>query len=109
MENDGASQRVADEPDGKLTNHVQQNREVQHMLGHRIDGPWSPSAVAVAAQIKSIDVIMLTQRARDPIPVARMVQPSMNQHYRRQALPAVVPELQLQSIGIKEMGNRFHS
>src|SRR5580704_14327819 len=70
------------------------------MFGDAIDGAGRPGAVAMPAQVHGVDVKMLAERARHPVPVAGMIQAAMHQQERRKAILSPVPELQLQAIGI---------
>src|SRR5258708_9228181 len=63
------TQRVAYEANRELANNVEQRGEIEDVLGHAVHGSGSPCAVAVSAQLQRIDVIMLTQPARNPIPL----------------------------------------
>src|SRR5271154_1785706 len=108
VQHDDASQRVADQADGKVVDDVQQRGKIEDVLDQAVHRSRRPGAVSVAAQINGVDVIVLAQLARDPVPIARMVQASMDQHKRRLAVLAVIPKLKLQTIGIEEMGDWFH-
>src|SRR5262249_28389970 len=46
--------------------------------------------------------------ARHPVPAAGVVQPAVHQHQRRFSITPVIPELKFQTIGIEEVGDRFH-
>ena len=57
------------------------------------------------AQIHGVDVEMLAQRARHPVPVAGVIQAAMHQEQRRLAVLSPIPELQFQAIGIVIVGD----
>jgi hypothetical protein len=98
---------------GPAAQHFNERRQVENVLGDAIERAGRPGTVAVSAQVHGVHVKMLPQRARHPVPVARMVQAAMHQQKRRQAIsvrgaiPPPVPELQLQAIGIVIVGYGF--
>ena len=63
----------------------------------------------MSAQIERVDVIVLAQGASHPIPGASVVEPTVDQHDGRLAFLSVIPKLQLQTIRIEEMRNRFQT
>src|SRR5258708_4957642 len=97
------TQRVAYEANRELANNVEQRGEIEDVLGDAVHGSGSPCAVAVSAQIERIDVVVLTKRARYPIPVTSVVQPAMHQHQSGLVVLAIVPELELEPVGIEKM------
>src|SRR5579884_3129447 len=99
---------MAHKPDGKFVNDIEQRGEIKHMLSNAVHGAGGPCAVSVSAQINSIDVIMLPQRTRHPVPVARMIKPTMDEHQRGFAILPVIPELELKAVRIKKVRDRFH-
>ena len=105
---DHASQRVSDDRHRESFDNIGQRRKIQHMFGDAIQRARRPRAISMAAQIQRVDVIIVAQRARHPIPVARMVQAAVNQDQRRLALRAPIPELKLQAVRIEKMRDRFH-
>src|SRR6266478_712128 len=108
MQNDAAAERMADQANLKIINDVEERGEIENVLGDAVGGAGRPGAVAVAAQVQREDVIVLAQDARDPIPIASVVQAAVNEHQRRLAVLTIVPELQLEAIGIEEVGDGFH-
>src|ERR1700686_205780 len=108
MQNDAAAERMADEANREIIDDVEERGEIQNMLGHAIGGAGRPSAVAVAAQIQRVDVIALAQTARYPVPIAGMVETAVNENQRRFVVLPIVPELQLEAVGIEEVRDRFH-
>src|SRR5258708_26127732 len=94
------TQRVAYEANRELANNVEQRGEIEDMLGDAVHGPRGPGAVAVSAQIERIDVVVFAKRARNPVPVAGVVQPAMHQHQSGLVVLAVVPELELEAVRI---------
>src|SRR2546422_6900565 len=89
-------------------NDVEQDRQIEDVFGDAVERPRGPRAVAVPAQIERVDVIVLAQGTRHPIPVPGMIQPAVNQHQRRLRVLTVVPELELQAVRIEEVRDRFH-
>jgi hypothetical protein len=63
----------------------------------------------VPAKIQCVDVIVLAEGTGDPIPVAGVIQSAMNENERGLAVLAVIPELEFEAIGIKEVRDGFHS
>jgi hypothetical protein len=57
----------------------------------------------VTAEIERVNVIALAQRPRNPIPVSRMIQPSVHKYQRGLVIVAIIPELQLEAIGIEKV------
>src|SRR6185369_584108 len=108
VQHDDAAERMSDKADRELINDIEQRREIEYMFRDAIHGAGSPGAVAVSAQVQSVDVIMLTQGARHPVPVARVVKAAVDEHQRGLAVLAVIPELELQPVRIKEVRNWFH-
>src|SRR5713226_7317756 len=107
-QNDAAAERMADEANGEIVDDVEERGEIEDVLGHTVGGAGRPGAVAVTAQIQGVDVIALAQDARNPIPVASMVQAAVDEDQGGLGVLAVVPELQLEAVGIEEMRNGFH-
>src|SRR5712671_5676903 len=99
---------MSDKADRKLVDDIEQRGKIEHMLGHAVHGARSPGAVAVSAQVERIDVVMLAQRARHPVPVARVVQAAVDEYQRGLAVLSVIPELQLQSVRVKKVRDWFH-
>ena len=95
MQHDDPAEGMADQADGELVDDVEQRGEIEHVLGDVVHGAGRPGAVAVSAQVERVDVVVLAQRSRHPVPVARVVQPAVDQHQRGLAVLPVVPELQL--------------
>ena len=79
MKNDAATQGMADQANREIINDVEERGEIEHVLGDTVGSAGSPSAVAVAAQVQRVDMIVLAQNSRDPIPVARMVQAAVHE------------------------------
>src|SRR5277367_1034157 len=79
------------------------------MFGDRIQRSRRPPAVSMAAQIDGINMEVLAQGARHPVPIACVVQPSVNQHQCGFPLLPPVPKLQLQAMRIVKMRDRFQA
>src|SRR5713101_5775816 len=99
---------MADQPNGEIIDDVEERGEIEDVLGHAVGSAGGPSAVAVSAQVEREDVIAFAQDPRDPIPVASVVQSAVNQHQRRLAVLAIVPELQLEAVGVEKVRDGFH-
>ena len=82
-------------------------RQIKNMLGNAVRGARCPPAVSVAAQIEGVHVVILTQRTRDPIPTAGMVERAVNEHERWLGVLAIIPELEFQAVGVKEVRDGF--
>ena len=63
------------------------------MFPYAIQRAFSPLAIAMTAKIHGVDMKIFTQRASHPIPVAGMIQATVNQYESRLALLPPVPEL----------------
>jgi hypothetical protein len=94
---------VADEVDGEVADHVGERREVEYMLGDAVERARRLRAVAVPAQVERVDVEIVPQRARHPVPVARVVESAVDEQERRPPLAAPVPELQLQPVRVEKV------
>jgi len=62
----------------------------------------------MAAEVERVDVILLTERARDPVPIAGVVEGAMNKDERGLVVLAVVPELEFEAVRVEEVGDGFH-
>src|SRR5260370_2701039 len=98
---------MADQANREIINDVEERGKIEHVLGDAVGSAGGPSAVAVTAQVQRVDVVMLAQNAGDPIPVARMIKTTVNENQRRLAVLAIVPELQLEAVGIEEVRDGF--
>ncbi len=108
MQNDAAAEGMADQANREIIDDVEERGKIENVLGHAVGSAGGPSAVAVTAQVQREDVIAFAQDPRDPIPVAGMVQTAVNQNQRRLAVLAIVPELQLEAVGVEEVRDGFH-
>ena len=108
VQDDGAPEGMADEPNRKIVDDVEKRRQIENMLGNAIDGTGRPSAIAVAAQIERVYVIVLAQDLGDPVPIARMVERAVHEDQRGLAVLAVVPKLEFETVGIEEVRDGFH-
>lgn len=107
VQNDAATERMADEANRKIVDDVEKRGKIEDVLGDAVDGPGGPSTVAVPAQIEGVDVIVLAEDACDPIPITSVVQAAVNEHQRRLAILPIVPELQLEAVGVEEVRDGF--
>src|SRR5712672_3023476 len=99
---------MADQAERKIVDDVEERGEVEDMLGDAVGGARRPGAIAVAAQIERVDVITVAEFLSDPIPIAGVVERAVDQNDGRLAVLAVIPELQLEAVGVEEMGDGFH-
>jgi hypothetical protein len=102
------SERVADQANREIVDHVEESGEIEDVLGDRVRRSWCPAAVAVAAEIEGINVVVLAEGLRDPIPVACVVQSTVNENECGLVVLTVVPELEFEAVGIEEVGDGFH-
>ena len=91
---------MADQVNREVVDDVDQRRQIQHVFGDAIERARRPGAVAVAAQIHGVDVKMLAERARHPIPVAGVIQTAVDQHQSGLAVLSPIPELELEAVGV---------
>ncbi len=92
----------------EIVDDVEERGKIENVLRHAVGGAGRPGAVAVAAQVQRVDVVVLAQDAGDPIPIASVVQAAVNENQRGFAVLAIVPELQLEPVGIEEVRDGFH-
>ena len=84
---------MPDYVNGEPLHDVGQSGKIQHVLGNAIERALRPGAVAMSTQIERVDVVILAERARHPVPVARVVESAVDQDHDRLAVGAPVPEL----------------
>src|SRR5712672_4136102 len=78
------------------------------MFGDAVGGARRPGAVAVASQIERVDVIAVAEFLGHPIPIAGVIERAVDQNEGRLAVLTVIPELQLEAVGVEEVGDGFH-
>src|SRR5215468_119061 len=61
----------------------------------------------MAAQVNRIDMEVVAQRPRHPVPIPRVIQTAVNQDHCGLASGPPIPELQLQTVRVEEMRNGF--
>ena len=98
---------MADEADGEVVDYVEQGGEVQNVFANGVGCAVGPGAVAVAAEVECVDVVVVAERLRYPVPVAGVVQGAVDQNDRGLVILAVVPELELQAVGVEEVRDGF--
>jgi hypothetical protein len=103
VESDAAAEGMANEARGEIIDDVKQGGEIEDVLGDSVRRSGGPSAVAVPAEIEGVDVVLPAQRVRDPIPIARVIERAVNEDERRFAVRAVVPELELEAVGVEKV------
>src|ERR1700720_490307 len=99
---------MADKPNRKIVDYVEERGQIENVFGNTINRTGGPSTVAVPAQIERIDVIVPTQDLGNPVPIARVVESTVHQDQRGLAVLAIIPKLQLEPVGIEEVGDGFH-
>jgi hypothetical protein len=109
MQDDTTTKRVADQANGKIVDDIEKGGEIENVLAYGVSSAGSPGAIPVAAKIEGVDMIVLAERARDPVPVAGMIESAMNENERGFVVLAVIPELKLEAVRIEEVGDRFQS
>src|SRR5262249_2627490 len=77
------------------------------MFGDRVERAGRPRAVAMPAQVNRVNMEIVAQRPRHPVPIPRVIQTAVNQDHRGLAFSPPVPELQLQTVRVEEMRNGF--
>src|SRR5215471_12628122 len=79
---DIASERVADESDGRKPTLMNELREVVDIARHAVVAVLRPLAIAMPTQIRRDDVPAIAQSPRYPVPIARMIAAAMDQDER---------------------------
>src|SRR4029077_12972406 len=102
VQDDPAAEGMADQPDRKVVNDVEERGEIENVLGDTVSGPWGPGAVAVAAQIQGVNVIALAEDLGYPVPIARVVERAVDENKGGLAVLTVIPELQLEAVRVEE-------
>src|SRR5258707_4662303 len=95
---------MADQAERKVVDDVEERGKIEDMLGDAVGGARRPGAIAVAAQIERVDVIAVAEFLGHPIPIAGVVERAVDQNEGRLAVLAVIPELQLEAVGVVEVG-----
>ncbi len=101
------AERMPDDGQRISLDNVGQRGEIEHVFGEAVHRARRPRAVAVAAQVERVDVVIVTQRSRGPIPHARVIEAAVHQNQRGFSVGAPIPELQLEAIGIEEVRDGF--
>src|SRR6185312_17359635 len=76
-ERDVPAEGMGDDRDGRQLLLMDQLREVIEVIRHCVMARGGPGGIAVAAQVRGDDVIVVAQGRGDPVPVAAMVPPAM--------------------------------
>ena len=95
---DIASQRMSDDSQRRQMPLIDQLREVVDVVRHCVMAGIRPLRVAMPAQIGCDDVILVRQRPRDPVPVAAMVAPAVDQQQRRRVRVPPIHVMQAQAL-----------
>src|SRR5437868_5846403 len=98
---------MSDDVDREIVYDVRQRGEIEHVLGYAVKGSRSPCAVSVASQIDRVNVEMLSQDSRNPIPISRVVESAVYQYQGRLAFLPPVPKMKLQSMRVIVVRDRF--
>src|ERR1051326_213627 len=95
---DVAAERMADDSHRREVPLVDQLREVIDVVRGSVMPGIGPLRVAVTAEVRGDDVIFVPQRGRDPVPVAAMVPPAMDEQQRWGVRVAPVDVVQPQTL-----------
>ena len=108
VKDDAAAEGVADQADGEIVDDVEESGEIEDVFGDSVGGAGSPAGVAVAAEVEGVDVVVAAEVAGDPVPVAGVVEGAVDEDEGGLVVGAVVPELELEAVGVEEVGDGFH-
>lgn len=98
---------MADDANGFLTDNVGKHGQIEDELRHGVDSAGRPGTIAMAAKIDRVDVIIGAEGARNPVPAARVIEAAVDEQNLGVAILAVIPKLQLETIRVEEVRNRF--
>ena len=73
--------------------------EVGHVLDHGISAATGPLRIAMSAQVRGDNVVVVTKGAGDPVPGAGMVRPTMDEGQEGFVGVAPVYIVELQALG----------
>jgi hypothetical protein len=79
---------------------VRKRREIEYVFTDAVKRSRRPLAVSVASKINGVDVKLFAKGPGYPVPVASMIQTSVNKDERRLALIAPIPEVKFQPVGV---------
>ena len=79
LQADRSAERVADDRERSELLLVHELGDVVDVVDQGVAGPDHPLGVTVAPKIRRDDVVFAAQRLRDPVPVAAVVAPSVNE------------------------------
>ena len=85
----------------------QELSEVGHILDHGISAAAGPLRIAMSAQVRGDNVVIMTKGPGDPVPSAGMVRPTMDQGQERFVRVAPVYIVELQALGDIVVRSRF--
>ena len=108
VENDDAAEGMPDEANREIVDDIQQRGEIEHMFGGTIHRARGPAAITMATQIERINVILVGEGSCYPIPIAGVVEGAVHEDERGLVVLAIVPKLQLKTVGVKEVRDGFH-
>ena len=106
-ERDDPAKRMTHQIDRGGVDYVCECGEIKHVLRDAVECARRPLAVAVTSQVDCVNVIMLTQGSRHPIPIASVIQSAVNQDQRRLVFIAPIPKVQLQPVRVVVVRDRF--
>src|SRR5579871_6545849 len=89
--------------------NIGQRGKIEHVFRDAIERAWRPCAIAVPTQVERIDVLILAQRPRHPVPAPGMIQAAVNQNHNRLAFGSPIPKLKFQPVRIEIMRYGFYS
>src|SRR5712672_2959877 len=99
---------MANQAEWEVVNDVEERGKIEDMLGDAVGGARRPGAIAVAAQMERVDVIAFAEFLGDPIPIACVVERAVHENEGGFAVLTVIPELQLEAVGVEEVRDGFH-
>jgi hypothetical protein len=62
----------------------------------------------VPAEIECVNVEVLAESPRHPVPVAGVIQAAVHQDEGRFPILSPIPELELEAVGVEKVGDGFH-
>src|SRR3977135_2985528 len=98
---------MADKWKWPRADHGAPRGQIENVLVDRIDRTWRPLAVAMTTKVERENVIVVAQRARHPVPTARVIQPAVYQYKWRLIVASIIPVVELQAVRMKKERTRL--
>jgi hypothetical protein len=89
---------MGDNVDLLMSERIDQIGEVEHMIRTEIRAVGRPVAIAMSAQVGRDHVPVMPERARGPVPTARMIAPTVYENEQRRTVVSPVYVVELQSL-----------